>query len=459
MKNRSLFFKIIFSITLVTITFITIFSFENYQTVHKQFELLEDEKFTSIAKTVEPVISINYSLGLQEGYITAIQQLFDSNPEIIYVTLSDTEMHPFYQVARDNKQNIKEKFYTLKIQMNDKLLDTPSGFITIHYTHSKYLHTMIDDYNSFLIRMLFLFIVFIIILMSMIHFSLKPLKNLTKTLSSYMPGVKMDISSMEGKNEVAVINNATIEMLKKVEEELQKRMKSEKELSHKSRLASMGEMIDNIAHQWRQPLMNINAILLTIDRTHELGKLDGTSLESNIKEVTDLTAHMSQTIEDFRNFFRRNKEKEAVDINEIVTYSFNLLSSVFKEITICFDKADDLTILVYKNELIQVIISILSNAVDVLEQRNIENKKIYVSIQEHPSRVNIIIEDNGGGIEAQHIDRIFEPYYSTKHQHGGSGLGLYICKMIIEEHMDGSIDVDNTVYGAKFSITLKKELS
>lgn len=438
--------------------FITIFSFENYQTVHKQFDLLEDEKFASIAKTVEPVISINYSLGLKDGYKTAIQQLFDTNPEIIYVALSDTTMHPFYEATRDDKHGLKEGLYTLKVQMNDKLLDMPSGFITIHYTHSKYLYTMIDDYNYFLTRMLFLFIGSIIILMSMIHFSIKPLKNLTKMLSSYKPGVKMDIVPMEGKNEVAVINNATIEMLKKVEDELEKRMKSEKELSHKSRLESMGEMIDNIAHQWRQPLMNINAILLTIDRAHELGKLDEAYLEKTIKEATDLTAHMSQTIEDFRSFFRKDKEMEMVTINDIVTSSFNLLSGVTKDITICFGGGDDSTILVYKNELIQVIISVLSNAVDALEQRNIENKKIFVSIEEHPTLVNIIIEDNGGGIATQHIDRIFEPYYSTKHHHGGSGLGLYICKVIIEEHMNGSIKVHNTAYGAKFSITLKKEL-
>lgn len=459
MKNISLFVKIVFSISLVTMIFMGVFGFENYQTVHKQFDLLEDEKFLSIAKTVEPVISINYSLGLKDGYITAIKQLFDTNPEIIYVTLSDTAMHPFYEAVRDDEHSLKKSLYTLKVQMNDKLLDTPSGFITIYYTHSKYLYTMIDDYNSFLIRMLFLFIVSIIILMLMIRFSIKPLKDLTKILSSYMPGVKMDITPMEGKNEVAVINNATIEMLNKVEEELEKRMKSEKELSHKSRLESMGEMIDNIAHQWRQPLMNINAILLTLDRAYELGKLDGTYLEGTIKEATDLTAHMSQTIEDFRSFFRKDKKMEAVDINDIVTYSFNLLSSVIKDITICFDRGDDLTLFVYKNELIQVIISLLSNAVDALEQRNVENKKIFVSLQEATDVINIIIEDNGGGIAAEHIDRIFEPYYSTKHQYGGSGLGLYICKMIIEEHMDGSIDVHNTERGAKFRITLKKELS
>ncbi len=462
MKNISLFFKIIFSITLVTMIFMATFSFENYDTVNKQLYILENEKFTSIAKTVEPIISINHSLGLESGYKNDIKQLFETHPEIIHVTLSDNTMRPFYEAKQgnenDTKQLSKDNLYTLKVEMYDRLLNANSGFITIQYTHSKYLYTIIDQYNLFLIRMFFLFIVSIIILSIVIYLSMKPLKDLTKKLSLYIPGVQLEIVPMGGKNEVALINNTTIEMLKKVEEELQKRMKSEKELSHKSRLESMGEMIDNIAHQWRQPLMNINAIFMNIDRAYELGKLDERYLEDNILEATNLTAHMSQTIEDFRSFFRKDKEMETVDINEIVAYSFSLVSSVSKDITICFDKADNLSISVYKNELIQVVISIISNAVDVLKQRDIKDKKIFVSVQEYPEVINIIVEDNGGGITDDDIHRIFEPYYSTKHQYGGSGLGLYICKMIIEEHMDGFIKVYNTKIGAKFIITLKKEL-
>lgn len=457
MKNLSLYFKIIFSISVVTITFTAIFVFQNYHTVHQQLDLLEDEKFASIVKTVEPAISINYALGLESGYKNAIKQLFDANPEIIKVTLNDTAMKPFYEVTQKSVINREETFKELKVEMHDTLLGIPSGYIIVHYTYSKFLSTLVDKYNSFLVRMLFLFIVSIVILTLMIRFSIKPLKELAKTLSSYMPGVKMNIAPMEGKNEVAIINNATIEMLKKVEEELQKRIKSEKELSHKSRLESMGEMIDNIAHQWRQPLMNLNAIYLNLDRTYELGKLDKVYLEKTIKESTDLTAHMSQTIEDFRNFFRKDNAKVRVDINDILTYSLKLLNSTFKDIAICFDKGENLTLLIYKNELIQVIISILTNAVDILEQRNIPNKKIFLSIGEYLDEITIIIEDNGGGIADEHIDRIFEPYYSTKHQYGGSGLGLYICKMIIEEHMNGSINVCNTPRGAQFTITLKKE--
>ena len=505
MKNISLVFKIIFSTTLVTMIFMTIFSFENYDTVNKQLHILEDEKFTSIAKTVEPIISINYSLGLESGYESAIKQLFETHHEIIHMTLSDNTMHPFYEAKQGDENNTKQlskdNLYTLKIEMHDRLLNAHSGFITLQYTHSKYLYTIIGKYNSFLIRMFFLFMGSILILALVVYFSMKPLKDLTKTLSLYMPGVKLEIVPMSGKNEVAVINNTTIEMLKKIDEythtledkvmqrtkdlndsnkalvstqnnlqllninlekqvekELEKRMKSEKELSHKSRLESMGEMIDNIAHQWRQPLMNINAIFMNIDRAYELGKLDGRYLENNILDATTLTAHMSQTIEDFRSFFRKDKEMETVDINDIVAYSFSLVSSVSKDITICFDKADNLSILVYKNELTQVVISIISNAVDVLKQRDIKDKKIFVSVQEHQKVIDIIIEDNGGGIANEHINRIFEPYYSTKHQYGGSGLGLYICKMIIEGHMDGSIEVCNTKLGAKFIITLKKEL-
>ena len=235
------------------------------------------------------------------------------------------------------------------------------------------------------------------------------------------------------------------------------RLHIEKELAHKSRLASMGEMIDNIAHQWRQPLMNINAILMNIERSYELGKIDANSLESKIKEATDLTTHMSQTIEDFRTFFRKDKEIQVININEVFLQSFNLLSTVLEDITICFDTKNEIKLMGYRSELIQVIISIITNSVEVLKQRKVQDKKLYVSIEEYDEEVKLIIEDNGGGIAPKSIERIFEPYYSTKHQVGGTGLGLYICKVIIEDNMNGSIRVNNSAIGAQFSIILKKE--
>jgi len=481
-----------------------IFSFKNFDMLYQQLDLLENEKFNSIAKTIEPVISINNSLGLQSANKNAIKQLFDANHEIVYVTIDDNIKHTFYEQKREDEygnNHQKKNLFSLQVKMYDSLLNMPSGFFTLYFTHSEYLYTIINKYNAFFIDMLYLFIGSIVVLALLVYVSIKPLKNLTNILGLYMPGVKINILPMDGKNEVAVINNTAIEMLKKideythtleekvsqrtqdlndsnkkllhsqnnlqhlninlekkVEDELEKRIKSEKELSHKSRLESMGEMIDNIAHQWRQPLMNINAIFMNIDRAYELGKLDTHYLESNIQEATNLTEHMSQTIEDFRSFFRKDKEMEIIDINAILTYSFSLLSSISKDITICFDRVDTQNILIYKNELIQVIISVISNAVDVLKQRDIQNKKIFVSMHEYLNVIDIIIEDNGGGIANEHIDRIFEPYYSTKHQYGGSGLGLYICKMIVEEHMDGTIKVHNTHQGAKFIISLKKGL-
>lgn len=459
MKNRSLFFKIIFSISVVTIVFMGIFTFQNYHTVHQQLDLLEDEKFASIIKTVEPAISVNYALGLESGYKNAIQQLLDTNPAIINVTLSDSAGNLFYEAVQKGRTDTEKPFKVLRVEMHDTLLGISSGYITVRYTYSRFLSTLIDGYNSFLVHMSLLFIVCIAILIPMIHFALKPLKALSQTLHSYMPGIKMNISPMEGNNEVAIINNATIEMLKKVEEELQKRIKSEKELSHKSRLESMGVMIDNIAHQWRQPLMNLNAIFLNLDRTYELGKLDEAYLQKTIQESTDLTAHMSQTIEDFRKFFRKDNEKEIIDLNETVTYSLKLLHSILDGINVRFKSVEDSTLFIYKNEFIQVIISILTNSIEILNQRSITDKTIFIAIEETPDQIALIIEDNGGGIADEHIDRIFEPYFSTKHQYGGSGLGLYICKMIIEEHMGGIISAGNAPKGAQFIITLNKDLS
>ena len=503
MKNISLFLKIVLSYTVVMMTFMTIFIYQNYETVYKQMESFENKKFVSIAKTVEPVISINLSLGLKSGYIETLEQLISTHPEIMYITLSDKLKQTIYekkQLNIDSDIFSKKHLHSYEIAIQDRLLNSTSAYMNIYYTHSIHLKTIVEKYKYFMLIVFVLFFISIFIFAILVYYAIRPLARLTKTLASYKPGAYLKMLPMQGKSEVSVINNTTVDMLDKIdeytktleskvsqrtqelnnanleltktknnlqqlnsklevkiEEELTIRMKFEKELAHKSHLASMGEMIDNIAHQWRQPLMNINSILINIDRAYEIGKLDEYYLEKKIKEAVNVTTHMSQTIEDFRHFFRKDKKLQNININKILQQSFELLSNVLEEITICFDTSNHFTIIGYKNELIQVIISMLTNAIDVLNQRDIKEKKIFLSIKDSEQDIKIIIEDNAGGINIKDIKRVFEPYYSTKHQYGGTGLGLYICKVIIEENMNGTIKVSNTDKGAQFIITLKKD--
>ncbi len=221
---------------------------------------------------------------------------------------------------------------------------------------------------------------------------------------------------------------------------LQDEKQEQKELMiQQSKLASMGEMIGNIAHQWRQPLTRLSYIFMNIE---ELA--DKNERSKKAEEGTKQLEFMSQTIDDFRDFYAPNKAKEDFSI---LKETKNVLDMLNYE-NIEFIVKEDLTILNYKNEYKQVVLNILTNAKDALAEREIKEPKITIIINK-----NIItIEDNAGGIEEENLQKIFEPYFTTKEKN--SGIGLYMAKMIIEKNMGGELNVKNSDKGAVFEIIL-----
>ncbi len=253
--------------------------------------------------------------------------------------------------------------------------------------------------------------------------------------------------------EFQVLNNRLKE---KVSEEVKQRQEQEQMLLHQCRMASMGEMIDSIAHQWRQPLMNINAILMNMERGIETKDEPKEYLEGKMNEVITLTTHMSQTIEDFRSLFRPDKEKIKFNILHSMEQTLELFHESTKDINIKTTISKELLYFGYENELIQSIIILLSNSIEVLKHRGIQEKHIDITCHTIANNLNINIEDNAGGIEKENIKHIFDPYFTTKKGTGGTGLGLYIANIIIEQNMQGTLTVSNTKKGAKFEISIPK---
>lgn len=270
------------------------------------------------------------------------------------------------------------------------------------------------------------------------------------TAFSYFFLEKIEKDSLEFK----LINSKLEE---KVNDEIQRQKEQEEMLLRQSRMANMGEMLDSIAHQWRQPLMHINSILMNMDNSLEaynVKKQDRNYLENKIDEVATLTSHMSQTIEDFRNLFKLEKEKSNFTLESVISDVLWLMKNGLSNIKVEYEARGSDTVYAYKSEMIQLIIIILSNAVDTLNNRSIENKKITIETYISDDSIEITIEDSAGGIPTESIDAIFNPYFTTKEQSGGTGLGLYIAKIIVEQKMNGQINVSNTLDGAKFSIML-----
>ncbi|SHO81141.1 histidine kinase [hydrothermal vent metagenome] len=255
----------------------------------------------------------------------------------------------------------------------------------------------------------------------------------------------------------------------RVNEELEKNRQKDKQLLQQTRLAQMGEMISLIAHQWRQPLSAISSRVNAIDIKIEFGtyNLDNVDernkfieyMNEGHKHILNYVSSLSETINDFRTFFKPDKNKEFITITTPIERALSIVEIKMSNhnIEIIKDYRIDKHINMLSNEIMQVVLIILNNAEDNFEERNINNREITIITKEDDKHYIIEIKDTGGGVPNDILDKIFEPYFTTKDSEKGTGLGLYMSKTIVEEHNNGILSVKNIDNGVSFEIKLKKE--
>ena len=242
----------------------------------------------------------------------------------------------------------------------------------------------------------------------------------------------------------------TINKLQEKEKTIQER---DRLLFEQSKRAEMGEMIGNIAHQWRQPLAIVNTIVAILKEKNTLSALSQDELKDKLDKMQTRILYMSETIEDFMNYYRPDKEKSTFKIIDSLNQALEIVNLNVNSnlIQLNINADDSLTLYGSKNEYVQVIVSILSNINDLIMEREVKNTKIDIVLKKDDDCI-LTITDNLGGIEKKNLSKIFNPYFTTKHQSMGTGLGLYIARMIIEDAMKGSLDARNTDNGATFTI-------
>lgn len=280
----------------------------------------------------------------------------------------------------------------------------------------------------------------------------------TKSLKALSNLVSITIEELE-------VYKKTLE--ERVQEEIWKRKEQEAILIHQSRLASLGEMMGNIAHQWRQPLNALSLVCGNLQEAILEKRADEAYLKKSFEKTNRLIQKMSTTIDDFREFFKPDKEKKFFNIKDAVQESLDVLEGVFSYTNIKIIKNIESGILIegFYNEFAQAILNILNNAKDAISENNIENPVIKIDSFEKEGFAYLLIEDNAGGIEDSIINRIFEPYFTTKHQANGAGIGLYMARMMIVEHIKGSLraynkkDDSGKNIGAVFEIKIPKKSS
>jgi len=260
--------------------------------------------------------------------------------------------------------------------------------------------------------------------------------------------------------------------LKQINQNLEKTIKTEVEnnlkkdalLTKQSKMAAIGEMLQNIAHQWRQPLSIISTGASGLKLQKEMyGNIDDKLLDETLTSIVETSVHLSTTIDDFMHFFKPNEEKRVFNIQDTINktlniFDYNLYSG---KITIVKD-IKDIKLINYESELIQVVMNILSNSKDAFIEKQLEKRIIFITTKLNGDNLSISIKDTAGGIPEKILDKVFDPYFTTKHQYQGTGIGLFMCQEIISKHMCGQISVSNVEFeyekekfkGAEFVINL-----
>ncbi len=348
---------------------------------------------------------------IQTKYLTkiSISSKLEENVDISIATIHDDILYGIFQKA------------VLSIDIYNK------NEILNRWTFTEYKKDF--DYAIIWKISIFLILIFMAIL-----YRQKLLKKLNETL----------VEKVHQKTKkLREINNQLEEKIKK---EVEENLKKDRLLSQQQKMVSMGQMIENIAHQWRQPLSLITTSVSGLKIKKMLNELDDEFFNKTLDSIMNTSQYLSSTIDDFRYFFKPQKEKEDFYLQNCCNRTIDLLHANFLEKNIKVTcTVDDVKINGYETELIQVLINLLNNSKDALETLE-DEKLIFIDIARKDNKAIIKIKDNAGGIDEEILEKVFEPYFTTKHQSQGTGIGLYMCQEIINKHMNGYIDITNTQF-------------
>ena len=269
--------------------------------------------------------------------------------------------------------------------------------------------------------------------------------------------VLFDISGRKRAEEA--LEHLNLTLAKRVEEETAKSLQKERLLIEQARHAAMGEMIGNIAHQWRQPLSSLGLVVQNLRYDFKEGRIGEVEMEDYVTKAMKAIGQMSSTIDDFRDFFKPSRQPERFSPVPAIRSCVELVGASFEahDIEVGVSGPPELQVIGYPSEFSQVVLNLLANAKDALVERKVVQGRIEISVAASAEGVVIAVADNAGGIEAEHLEKIFDPYFTTKDK--GTGIGLYMTRTIVEQHMRGTIRAENTADGARLTVDLPGDLT
>lgn len=267
-------------------------------------------------------------------------------------------------------------------------------------------------------------------------------------------------NAIEACRNVEKLCTMNLNLSNQIDIEKHKNETAERLMIAQSRLAIMGEMIGMIAHQWRQPITVIGMLTNNALLDIELGELKTEQLIGDLQSIDKQVHFLSRTIDDFRNFFRPNKLPQSITLGEIENELITIIGKSFENnrITVLFEGDKEFPLITYKNELLQVFLNILNNSKDAFIENKIISPRVSICLEEENDLITFLVTDNGGGIKPAVLSHIFEPYFTTKSDKNGTGLGLYMSAIIVEKHLKGSLKAASFDTTSTFTITLPKNI-
>ena len=488
MKNNryinffSLRFQLFVSMFIILFMFIVVKFIIDYKNNEKQIL----NYLVNTNKTINTFLAQNIREYIYTNDFEGIKSIVDSieNPYIKNILILNSQGKVIYSKLKEKQidENYSLDFLTNK---NNFLFYSTFEFLDVNMGYQVIEANLKEYEKEFLIQIkeLFLFACFssllgLVLSLIIATYISKPINQIISKLSksnkdSYIEFDKQKIDEFEflaqtvqfQRNELIELNK---NLSQKVKEEVEKSQKIEKKLFESEKLAAMGEMIGNISHQWRQPLSVISTIASGIIVNHKYNLLELDKLESDMNNVVFQTKYLSKTIDDFRNFIKNTSIESEFTIVDLLDKVNSITSSVLKNhnIILVENIYDNYRLLANENELIQALINIINNSKDALISGEEKlDKYIFIKSIYKEGKKQLIIYDNGGGIDEKIMSKIFEPYFTTKHQSLGTGIGLHMTYNILVVKYKSELEVSNYKYiydnkeyiGARFIITFNKK--
>lgn len=429
--------------------------------IKERFRESQKSHATLLLNTLSPIISLNISLGLDDANREYLDEIKSQNSIILLLQLQSDQNKTLYNYnnMQANKKIIENNFFQREIF--DSVTHAKIATLKIYISNTPY-EVLLEKNKQSNIEVFAASFLLLIIFIFFLKREFRPLSHLAEEIAKYDPRKNnFTTNRVKRDDEIGVIHNAIVSMVERIESAADENEKTNILLAQQSKMASLGEMLASISHQWKQPLSIISSITIKLKLECELDKLEKSGIETSTTKIAKQLTYMTQTLSDFSNFFKPNKKITSFSVKEAIEGLLFIFGKEYELKNIIINISENRAGRVdnYVNELQQVVLNILNNARDVIVEKELENRNIDIDIRYFSEGVEIKIKDYAGGISTKYLDTIFDAYVTTKKEEKGTGIGLYMSKRLVEESMHGNISVKNVDGGAEFTIILPSIVS